>query len=158
RRASLIRSRVSLVLCDIDDFSRLNASFGHLAGDQVLQSIAGAMRENCRDDDIPCRVGGEEFAIILPGRTAEQAATTADRLRELVATVAVADERHVTISAGVAEGPAQATAARDLIACADAALREAKALGKDRVAVWSHPARSDEDMPAAPRSGRSRSA
>ena len=158
RRASLIRSAVSLVLYDIDDFSRLNASFGHLAGDQVLQAIAGATREVCQEDDIPCRVGGEEFAIILPGRTAEEAAVTANRLRELVATVAVTDERHVTISAGVAEGPAQATAARDLIACADAALREAKALGKDRIAVWSHPARSEEAALAPPRSGRARSA
>ncbi len=148
RRASLLRSRVSLVLYDIDDFSRVNASFGHVAGDQVLQSIAGATRELCGDDDIPCRVGGEEFAIILPGRTAEQAAALADRLRRFVATVAVSDGRHVTVSAGVAEGPAQATAARDLIACADAALREAKGLGKDRVAVWSHPARADDQTPS----------
>jgi GAF domain-containing protein len=100
-------------------------------------------------------VGGEEFAIILPRKTLEQAAVVADRIRQLVAAVAVTDGRHVTVSAGVAEGPAQATAARDLIACADAALREAKALGKDRVAVWSHTARvEEEEAPPARRGGR----
>jgi diguanylate cyclase (GGDEF)-like protein len=153
RRASMTRSRVSLVLYDIDDFSRVNASFGHLAGDQVLQAIAGASREVCREDDIACRVGGEEFAIIMPGRTADEAADVADRLRKLVATVATTDGRRVTVSAGVAEGPAQATAARDLVACADAALREAKALGKDRVAVWSHPTRADGGLDAPGRTG-----
>ncbi len=136
RKASLRRAPVGLVLYDIDDFSRVNASYGHLAGDQVLQAIAAASREVCAEGDVACRVGGEEFALILPGRDAEQAAEVGERLRAMIATVTAMDGEGVTVSAGVAEGPTHATASRDLMACADAALREAKALGKDCIVAW----------------------
>jgi diguanylate cyclase (GGDEF)-like protein len=138
RRASRLRSTVGLLLYDIDDFSRVNASFGHLVGDQVLQSVAAASREVCREGDVLCRVGGEEFAAILPGCNVEESLAIAERLRAVVTSSAFAHADPVTVSVGIACGPQHASAARDLVACADAALRGAKAAGKDRAHVWSH--------------------
>jgi diguanylate cyclase (GGDEF)-like protein len=130
------RMPVSLVLFDIDDFARVNASYGHLLGDQVLQSVASAIREIAGPELIPCRIGGEEFALILPRRSVEEAHAVAEHLRQAVAAITIPEVDHVTVSAGVAEGPLHATGSRELTACADAALRRAKAEGKDRVVVF----------------------
>src|SRR5437899_1029799 len=71
RRANRSRSRVGLLIYDIDDFKRVNDTYGHLSGDQVLQGVASISREICRQEDVICRIGGEEFAVILPGATLE---------------------------------------------------------------------------------------
>src|SRR5204863_3691081 len=77
-----------------------------------------------------------EFAIILPRRSVEEAFAIAEHLRQTVAAITIPEVGHVTVSAGVAEGPLHATGSRELTACADAALRRAKAEGKDRVVVF----------------------
>ncbi|HYT30372.1 MAG TPA: sensor domain-containing diguanylate cyclase, partial [Actinomycetota bacterium] len=127
---------VSVLLYDIDDFSKVNASHGHMVGDQVLQGVSSAGREVCRQGDVVCRIGGEEFAVILPGCSADDAAGLAERLRSVVASVVAADGDTVTVSVGIAQGPTHASAPRDLLACANAALRQAKADGKDCVRVF----------------------
>jgi diguanylate cyclase (GGDEF)-like protein/putative nucleotidyltransferase with HDIG domain len=136
RRATRQRNNLGLVLFDLDDFKRINDSYGHLVGDQVLQGVASITRETCRMEDVICRFGGEEFAVILPGGTAGEAKALAERLRLAIRSVTFPTVGRVTISLGVCEGPLHAASSRELIACADVALLEAKAAGKDRVEVY----------------------
>ncbi len=140
RRSNRQRTRVGLLIYDIDDFKRVNDTFGHLVGDQVLQAVASISRETCRTEDVLCRIGGEEFAVILPGSTIEEATAVAERLREGIAQMDFQPVGRITVSVGVAEGPLHASSPRELISCADLALLEAKVAGKDRVLVY----RSDE--------------
>src|SRR5438132_10333940 len=137
RRANRQRATVGLLIYDLDDFKRVNDTYGHLVGDQVLQGVASVSRESCRLEDVICRIGGEEFAVILPGYTLEDAVTLAERLREGVASVSFPLVGQISVSVGVAEAPLHAASPRELITCADLALLEAKAAGKDRVVVYT---------------------
>jgi len=122
---------------DLDLFKAVNDTFGHLIGDETLQSLATAMRHAARTDDIVGRFGGEEFIAFLPGASLEQATMTAERIRQAVsqATIVAGDEARirVTISAGVAVIPSCAASLSDAIRVADARLFMAKRLGRNRV-------------------------
>ncbi|HEX8099597.1 MAG TPA: diguanylate cyclase, partial [Actinomycetota bacterium] len=135
-RAHRRGNSVGLVMYDIDDFKRVNDSYGHQMGDRVLQSVAAVSRETCRAEDVICRIGGEEFGIILPGSSVIEALALAERLREGIAKVALPPVGRITVSLGVAEGPLHASSARELITCSDFALLDAKDRGKDRVQVY----------------------
>jgi diguanylate cyclase (GGDEF)-like protein len=135
RRARRRHGSLCLLIYDIDDFKRVNDTGGHLVGDLALSRVAEISRETCREEDVICRIGGEEFAVILPEAGEKEAAAVAERLREAVAGCPIPGGRRVTVSVGVAEYPRHASRPRDLLAMADAALFEAKAAGKDRVAV-----------------------
>jgi diguanylate cyclase (GGDEF)-like protein len=137
RRANRRRVPLGLLAVDIDDFKRVNDTHGHLTGDWVLQRVATTITETCRDEDIACRVGGEEFAVILPGNTADEGAALGERLREAIASSLPSRAEGITVSVGVAEAPRHASGARELFACADLALRRAKELGKNRVATFA---------------------
>jgi diguanylate cyclase (GGDEF)-like protein len=150
RRASRRKSRVGLLIFDIDDFKRVNDMYGHLAGDQVLQGVASLAREACRAEDITCRIGGEEFAVVLPGCSVRRATAVAERLRRAVAGATFPFVGRITLSVGVAEGPRHASSPRELIACADLALLEAKAEGKDRVCVYRSKGRRTGTLPYGP--------
>jgi diguanylate cyclase (GGDEF)-like protein/putative nucleotidyltransferase with HDIG domain len=139
RRAHRRRTTVGLLIYDIDDFKRVNDTYGHLVGDQVLQGVASVSRETCRFEDVICRIGGEEFAVILPGYSLEEARMLAERLSHGIAQVSFPMVGRITVSVGVAEGPLQASAPRELIACADLAMLDAKTFGKDRVSVYGQP-------------------
>jgi len=138
-RAQRFGVPVGLVLLDLDDFKAVNDSYGHLAGDNVLKAVSGALRGAIRDIDQASRYGGEEFAVILPHTTVEGATRLAERLRQAIAErVANApDGRQIRITAsfGVAGLPAHAATQVELIAIADAALYRAKQSGKNRVSV-----------------------
>jgi diguanylate cyclase (GGDEF)-like protein len=138
-RAQRFGVPVGLVLLDLDDFKMINDRYGHLAGDNVLKAVSGALRGAIRDIDQASRYGGEEFAVILPHTTVEGGARLAERLRQAIAErVANApDGRQIRITAsfGVAGLPAHAATQVELIATADAALYRAKQGGKNRVAV-----------------------
>jgi diguanylate cyclase (GGDEF)-like protein len=136
QRATRQRSGVGLVLFDIDDFKRVNDCYGHGVGDQLLQGVASVLRETCRGEDVMCRTGGDEFAVILPGNEEEGTLALAERLRERVAETTFPVAGKITVSLGVAMGPGHATSARDLFACADLAMLEAKSSGKDRVRLY----------------------
>ncbi|HEX5929550.1 MAG TPA: GGDEF domain-containing protein [Solirubrobacterales bacterium] len=126
----------ALLLCDLDNFKRVNDQLGHAAGDAVLQDVAYAMRAALQAGDTIYRVGGEEILVILPGAGREDAIEIAERLRHTVA------ERRpvgvpVTVSIGVAVSEPDAVDTDDLVARADAALYAAKAGGRNLVYVDS---------------------
>ena len=129
-----------LLLADIDHFKQFNDVYGHVLGDQVLRLVASLLKHNVKGQDLVARFGGEEFAVILPTTRLADAATLADRLRELVATrrIQLKDRGQtlgrVTLSLGVAQFRHGESCA-DWIGRADAALYEAKHDGRNRVSV-----------------------
>jgi diguanylate cyclase (GGDEF)-like protein len=123
----------SLLMLDIDHFKKVNDSFGHEAGDEVIRNLAKTLQEGIRGIDLAARIGGEEFAIILTETSMEKAVEAAERLRLAVKNLQIAGVGSVTVSVGIAEAPFCAQNARELLACADAALYSAKEQGRDRV-------------------------
>jgi diguanylate cyclase (GGDEF)-like protein len=138
----LFPAKFAIILFDIDHFKRINDTYGHQTGDQVLLHVTNTVKTHLRNSDIFARYGGEEFAIALPENDAEQAGFTAEKLRRAVETTAIVhgqEEIKVTISLGTASfGPAEAAtgSSRDLIDRADTALYEAKNTGRNRVVVY----------------------
>jgi diguanylate cyclase (GGDEF)-like protein len=139
-RARRFGSPLTVVLADLDNFKWVNDAFGHHAGDVVLRSFADLMRSHIRDVDVPGRIGGEEFAIVLPETDQEGAGSVAERMRESLSSVPipVSDDHsvRVTSSFGVAE-LVDDQSGDDLLRSADAALYRAKAEGKNRVVSTS---------------------
>lgn len=127
---------LALAILDVDHFKRINDEHGHIAGDGVLRQIAEILRQHVRGEDIAARIGGEEFAVLLPEAASEAALAFAERLRVAIAAGEFAPggkRRALTISIGLAElSPAHATRS-DLMRAADAALYEAKESGRNRV-------------------------
>jgi len=139
----------SLIMLDVDHFKRFNDTYGHLAGDEALKTVAGALRETARTFDHVVRYGGEEFTLILPHTDAEQAVAAAERLRRAVENrpVTVQDlSVALTVSLGVATFPENAINARELLSRADEALYEAK-LVRNRVCSYLEKSRQ---FPRAP--------
>jgi diguanylate cyclase (GGDEF)-like protein len=123
---------ISLLMVDVDHFKRINDTFGHQTGDDVLRLVAAALAQAARPGDTVYRYGGEEFAVLLPGTHMLGAAACARRLRAHVAQQLLA--HNVTVSIGVADLHAQETA-HTLIARTDQALYQAKTGGRNRVAT-----------------------
>ncbi|HEX8855663.1 MAG TPA: GGDEF domain-containing protein [Thermoleophilaceae bacterium] len=123
----------TLAMIDIDDFKQINDTHGHPVGDEALRLVAEALHRAVRDDDRVFRVGGEEFAVLLPGLTAADATAAAERLREAVARIEFLVP--LTVSVGLASWPEGASDRDSLIEHADCALYQAKRAGKDRVSV-----------------------
>ncbi len=134
------RDSVALLMLDIDDFKRVNDVHGHAVGDEVLLAVAETLRKVVRASDIPCRIGGEEFAVVLPGSDAGDALVLARRLRNLLAGLAVEPAPPVTVSIGVTQAPDHARNPRRLVACAEAAMMAAKARGKDTSVLYDEQA------------------
>jgi diguanylate cyclase len=138
-RAQRFSSQVSLVLIDIDDFRAFNEQHGHIVGDQVLVVLGQIIRTYLRRYDVPARYGGEEFAIILPDASLEDAQKVAERIRlnALEREISTGHTTtHFTISTGISNYPAQADSGMVLVACGEAALRQAKLLGKNRTEIF----------------------
>lgn len=135
RRIERFGGNLAVVLLDLDDFKRINDRFGHQAGDAVLVMCAEVMRAELRDVDLPARIGGEEFAIVLPETDLEGAMALAERIRgslgERRLRVGHGRPLRVTASFGVAAQHAGEEA--DLLVLSDAALYRAKRRGKNRV-------------------------
>jgi diguanylate cyclase (GGDEF)-like protein len=142
-RAQRFGGPLAFVLGDLDDFKRVNDRYGHPSGDIVLREFAEVLRESVRDIDVAARWGGEEFSLLLPGTDAAGAAHVAERIRRsLAARLILTTEGlpvRITASFGVAAYPA-AGSEEALVAAADAALYEAKRMGKDVVVTASEPA------------------
>jgi diguanylate cyclase (GGDEF)-like protein len=131
-RAQRYERRLALMVFDIDDFREINTRLGHPGADRLLAQAAQRLREAVRNVDIPCRTGGDEFGVILPESSAEDAEQLFRRLKESMrGTLAGTDDERLRLSAGIAELQHGDTAA-SVLERADAALYRAKDLGKDR--------------------------
>jgi diguanylate cyclase (GGDEF)-like protein len=126
-------SPLSLLIADIDHFKEVNDRWGHLMGDQVLQRVAAVLRTAVGTRGVVCRMGGEEFAIVLPQMTSEAAVQLAEQLRRAVAQSSSGFLPTVTISVGIASVPPAARSATELIKQADDAMYEAKHRGRNQV-------------------------
>ncbi len=130
-------SALSLLMLDLDHFKQINDRHGHPVGDAVLQSTAGLIQASLRQVDIAGRIGGEEFAVLLPGTLHEGALHVAEQLRKRLASFAFQDASglsfQVTASFGVSTFNASLTDAGALLAAADRALYKAKQAGRNRV-------------------------
>ena len=128
------------MMIDIDFFKSVNDTYGHAAGDEVLRTVAGIIKQALRESDIPSRYGGEEFAVLLPFTHIDEAEIVAERLRKSVEDSAITinkdtDEEkqiNVTISLGLAEFDSQESG-EALFERADKALYEAKTNGRNQV-------------------------
>ena len=131
---------LSLCILDVDLFKPVNDRYGHNSGDEVLRQIGALVRRHARSDDLPARIGGEEFALLLPECGIDAAVAFAERLREAVAATAFApggEPQRITVSIGVAAlGPGRGDRPA-LMAAADAALYRAKHEGRNRVCADS---------------------
>ncbi len=160
-RKSISRSQqtgapLSLIAVDVDHFKKFNDTHGHDAGDMVLRAVGAALEQTCDRDEIACRIGGEEFMLILPDNTPDEAMTRAEMLRQAVEAVTVRyGEKalpRITISVGVAHYPAHGTMPQDLMRSADDALYAAKDKGRNQVQV-AGPAVGTGAIPANTKAG-----
>jgi len=137
KRADRYRTRLSLLMLDIDNFKGVNDRYGHQAGDAVLAGISQKVKERLRDTDLFARYGGEEFCIIAIAMDAENAFLLADRLRDLIAHTVFEHNGHVmqvTVSVGVSSWlPEIGERFEELIRLADGAMYRAKREGRNRV-------------------------
>jgi diguanylate cyclase (GGDEF)-like protein len=135
-RAERYGGPLAVVLADLDDFKAVNDRFGHLTGDEVLKAFATVLRERLREADLPARIGGEEFAILLRETDLAGGTELAEQLRSRLAALRLTapDGRRLSVTAsfGISAYP-QARSEDQLLPLADAALYRAKALGKNRV-------------------------
>jgi diguanylate cyclase (GGDEF)-like protein/PAS domain S-box-containing protein len=133
------KQSIAVLFLDLDHFKTFNDTFGHEAGDMVLQSLADLFRNFFRATDICCRYGGEEFAIILPESSSQHAAIRADALRFEVKRLRLQYKKQtlgqLTLSAGVAAYPEHGSTRVELLKVADQCLYESKARGRDVVTV-----------------------
>lgn len=134
------RMTMALIMMDLDRFHAINDKWGQQKGDEVIAAVAPAVRENLREGDIAARYGGDEFTIILPRTTAQDALTVAEAIRESVQALDIklagADEIiKVTTSQGIAEFPRHGTDLATLREQADQALYRAKEAGRNRAAI-----------------------
>jgi diguanylate cyclase (GGDEF)-like protein len=145
-RAVRQHTTLAIFMLDVDHFKKFNDRFGHIAGDAVLQQVAKVFQTSVRTDDIACRYGGEEFAIILPDITPETARERAEAIRQKVADLRTLPENFsfgdITISIGVASYPIDGRSPDLLLRKADEALYRAKHQGRNQVttAALSDPA------------------
>ena len=140
-RASRNKTSVAFIMMDLDHFKRFNDTFGHQAGDTLLRSLGDLMKRGTRGQDIACRYGGEEFAIVLTDATPAGALRRAETLRQEVKEMSVEYAGQllgtITISMGVAIFPDQGTTISEIQKASDQALYTAKREGRDRVCVSS---------------------
>lgn len=135
---------LALIMTDVDHFKRFNDTFGHEAGDVVLQRFGALLRKAIRDGDVPCRFGGEEFALLLPGASLADGLARAESLRLATAALQVSQGGRmlgaITASFGVASFPASGDTLEALVRAADQALYEAKRGGRNRIVGAAAPA------------------
>ena len=137
-RARRYGHRLSLQMLDIDHFKTINDRYGHVAGDRVLIALAEILRANLRHSDVAARIGGEEFAILLPETSLDDALAHAERIRQSATRLSVMNgtvSLSLTVSIGVAELGAGDSSIESVLMRADSCLYRAKQEGRNRVCV-----------------------
>ena len=144
-RAMRHGSPMSLLMLDIDHFKRINDTWGHAAGDEVLKGIGQLLRESCRVYDVPGRYGGEEFCIVLPETKVGNTTVVAERIRQrLESTELACGGEAITVTASIGIAGMEESAGEEilspaaLIDRADRALYSAKSRGRNRIEMWDH--------------------
>jgi diguanylate cyclase (GGDEF)-like protein len=131
------REKFCIAMLDIDFFKKINDTYGHSVGDEVLREVARRILRSIRNDDFACRMGGEEFLLVIADPLATDAINIAQRVREAVRGTPIESEGHsitVTISMGLAYfDPAELVTTEEVIRLADAGLYRAKESGRDRI-------------------------
>jgi diguanylate cyclase (GGDEF)-like protein len=138
-RAARHGHRAAVLLCDVDHFKKVNDTYGHPAGDEVLRRVAKVLQEVARKIDITARYGGEEFAVVLDNADVHQARAVAERLRQEIGKLAIETDKgplRITESIGVAAFPDDGRDRATLIERADTALYHAKHTGRNRVVTY----------------------
>jgi diguanylate cyclase (GGDEF)-like protein len=153
--ASRTHRPVAVLMLDIDNFKRVNDVHGHGVGDDVLRRLAETLRNCVRPDDVVCRLGGEEFGVIMSACDGPDAVRVAERIVARAGEVEMPAVGSVTVSVGLARGPEHAMNPRELTACAEAAMMTAKAQGKNRIVLYEDNSLERPDGPAQIRDVRS---
>jgi diguanylate cyclase (GGDEF)-like protein len=153
--ASRMHTPLAVLMLDIDDFKRVNDVHGHGVGDELLQVLADVLRASVRPEDSICRLGGEEFAVIMEGCDEVDARAAAERIRRRLSDIDFDAVGGLTLSTGIALGPEHAMNPRELTACAEVAMMTAKARGKDEIVTYSEEDARRPDAPANIRDVRS---
>jgi len=131
---------LTVLMIDIDDFKFINDTYGHAAGDLVIQKVAGLLQKDLRESDVVGRIGGEEFAITLPETDSDTGYLLAERIRKNIQNLTLAHQNwtfKLTVSIGCAENNDISQAFEDLVGLADKALYEAKNQGKNKTVIYS---------------------
>jgi diguanylate cyclase (GGDEF)-like protein/PAS domain S-box-containing protein len=128
----------AVLMLDVDNFKWTNDSYGHATGDQQLRSVAAVLSGRLRETDVVARIGGDEFAVILPETTEDQASEIAQQLQSLLCERPIGPPVYVSIGIAVFDGTQQVTA-DELLVAADVAMYEGKQAGGDKVVVFNRP-------------------
>ncbi|HEQ3500923.1 sensor domain-containing diguanylate cyclase [Raoultella ornithinolytica] len=131
-----VRQPLSVVVCDLDFFKRINDNYGHIQGDRVIQFAANVLQQNIRTQDTVARIGGEEFALLLVNTGQQEALTIAERIRLAINEQQDDLPERMTISAGVFTTTDGTLSAEEYVKRADAAMYHAKNSGRNQVVVW----------------------
>ena len=134
RRSQILDYPLVLLILDIDNFKKVNDTYGHMAGDKVLQGIGSTLKTSLRRNDIVARYGGEEFAVIISHESLDQAVAIADKIRLNIAAMVIPEAPQVTVSVGCALH-IKSESSETFFKRADSALYVAKATGKNKVCV-----------------------
>lgn len=153
-RARRTGAPLAVLMSDIDRFKRINDEFGHATGDSALEHVARLIAGEVRAADFAGRIGGEEFAVLLPDQRSEDATGIAERLRAVVAASPHPEVGQITLSVGVAELDARTPQLSTLLSHADVALYEAKAAGRNCVRAAAPSARSTNPVTRSAEVGR----
>ncbi|HZR96038.1 MAG TPA: HD domain-containing phosphohydrolase [Gaiellaceae bacterium] len=140
QEASRTHLPVAVLMFDIDDFKRVNDVHGHGVGDELLRTLADTLRGCVRPDDVVCRLGGEEFGVIMGHCEGADALRVAERLVDQIGGIDFPGIGRLTVSVGVSLGPEHAMNPRELAACSEAAMMTAKAQGKNRIVLYEEDA------------------
>ena len=135
-RSTRSHDSIAVLMLDIDDFKRVNDVHGHASGDHVLIALANALSATVRASDVVCRLGGEEFGIIMASCDAGDALGLARRIAEHLEETEFEPAGRLSLSIGISQGPEHAMNPRELIACAEAAMMTAKARGKNQSVLF----------------------
>lgn len=134
KRSQILEYPLILLILDIDDFKKVNDTYGHLVGDKVLRGMGATLKASLRRNDIVARYGGEEFAVLIPNEIMDRALQIAEKVRKNVAAMAIPEAPAITVSIGcTAYFPGEAP--EDFFKRADDALYTAKTTGKNKVCI-----------------------